>query len=200
MEKHTQTMKGESRRGKVLTAGRLAELVDRLRTRLDVALGIEFFLLLVWIFLAYVDGMSRYVIHPSIVLSTGWSHALGHMLWLGFPLLVWAVGSSVTKFRPSPTPEESLQSARGHAVVYLVILPVSMLVHIVHIVLIGLEWHDHESILAVSNGGWLLAFLIGQILYLFPLRAWILYSAIVWHRLLARLGPSELIYAPVAGV
>lgn len=147
-----------------------------------------------WITMAYVNGFALYTVDPSVVVSTGWAHAVSHLgLWFILEFLSAWLGAQVTWFSLETRPEKSYAAALRFLIVYLIALGTSMVADIVHIVLTGLEVGDDESTFAVENWGFLIAFLVVYILYLVFIKAWLFYRSVVYYRAIQEYTGADLV-------
>jgi hypothetical protein len=156
---------------------------------------IQLLIVILWITLSYVNGFSLYVVDPSVATSTGWAHSVSHLgLWFVLELLAIWLGSQITWFSMEIDTSKSIESALRRIIVYLVAHIISMIADIIHIVLTGIEIGDKESTFYVQNWGFLIAFLVGHILYFAFIKTWLIYRCVVYYKALEEYAGLELVF------
>jgi hypothetical protein len=172
------------------------DVLKNYQTGIYTLLIIQLIIVILWVTLTYVNGFSLYLIDPTVLVSSGWAHSVSHMgLWFVLELIAVWLGAQVTWFSMEIKPQKSTESALRFIVVYLVALVVSMIGDIIHIVLTGLEVGDAESTFYVENWGFLIAFLVGYIVYLVVVKTWLLYRCVVYYKALEEYAGLELVFS-----
>lgn len=172
------------------------DVLKNYQTGIYALLVIQLLVVSLWIALTYVNGFSLYVVDPSVLVSSGWAHSVSHMgLWFLLEYWVGWIGSRITQFDMEKTKDKSVEGSVRRLVIYMIVLVISMIADIIHIVLTGLEIGDAESVLYVENWGFLIAFLVGYILYLVFVKGWLLYRTVVYYRALQEYYGLKLILA-----
>lgn len=137
------------------------------RKRVVMMVSFEAVLFALWMAMVYVTGFALYTVDPSIVVSTGWAHAVSHLGWWNIIELVSvgvglfsSAGYALASPRTSNRLQFSIDKSMMWCVIHFAVVCIAIVADVTHTVLTGLEMGDAESTFYVQSWGFLLAFLI----------------------------------------
>jgi len=160
-------------------------ILKNYQTGIYTLLVIQVLIAILWIILSFVNGFALYTVDPSVIQSSGWGHSISHIgFWFVLEFLVCWVGSQVTAFSMEKNQEKSVEGSLRFLIIYFIILGISMVADATHIILTGLEIGSAESTFYVENFAFLVAFLVGYILYLVIIKVWLFYRTVVYYQAL----------------
>lgn len=170
-------------------------ILKNYQTGIYTVLVIQVLIAILWIILTFVNGFALYTVDPSVAVSSGWGHSISHMgFWFVLEFLVCWVGAQVTAFSMDKDKEKSIEASLRFLIIYFIILAISMLADIAHIILTGFEIGSAESTFYVENFAFLVAFLVGHILYLVVIKVWLFYRTVVYYEALQEFSDVKMVF------